>query len=293
MHSMISTRNRVPVGHHAARATTPWWRLLIKFGLRFRLQYLLDAPAVHSWLILRRKYDAFTTDYAYETRPTAWLGPLGAPAARRVMNYPLHVAMRERLAIVSQALVTAVNEQAGSEPVNDRAGRVRVLSAPAGLCRDLMVAAAALGERQAGVTWHALDIDAAGDVIPEARRRTTAAGLPVTFFREDLTDPTGLSRRTRQQPYDIINCIGLITWLNLAEVAQIVGLFRTALRPGGRLIIDNWAPHTQSQAGEDLEIFANYHDPAAIRATLTAAGFTIEHVATTSNGACTVYSASA
>src|SRR5688500_4878419 len=72
-----------PVGRHAARAATPWWRLLVRFGLRFRVRYLLDAPARHSWMILMRKYDAFTTDYAYETNPASLLGPLGRPAARR------------------------------------------------------------------------------------------------------------------------------------------------------------------------------------------------------------------
>jgi SAM-dependent methyltransferase len=245
------------------------------------VSYLLDAPARHSWLILMRKYDAFTTDYAYETNPASLLGPLGRSAARRVMNYPLHVAMRERLAIVAGALAEAVERRPGS---------ARVLSAPCGLGRDLITAAGRLGPRAAGVTWEALDLDARGDVIPEARRRTAAVGLPVAFHREDLLDPAGLAARARTEPYDVVNCIGLATWLSLAEVERLARFFHdSVLRPGGALVIDNWAPHAHSRSGEDLEIFAEYHAPDAFRASLEAAGFAVERAQTTSNGACTVY----
>jgi hypothetical protein len=258
---------------------------VVRFGLRFKVSYLLDAPARHSWLILMRKYDAFTTDYAYETNPASLLGPLGRPAARRVMNYPLHVAMRERLALVAAALAEAVER---------RPAAPRVLSAPCGLCRDLITAADRLGLRAAGVTWEALDLDARGDVIPEARRRTAAAGLPVAFHREDLLDPAGLAVRARSRPYDVVNCIGLATWLSLAEVERLARFFHdSVLAPGGALVIDNWAPHAHSRSGEDLEIFAEYHAPAAFRAALEAVGFTIQREQTTTNGACTVYVATA
>lgn len=270
---------------HAARAATPWWRLLLRFAVRVKLQYLLDAPATHAWLILMRKYDAFTTDFAYDTTPRSWLGPLGHAAARRVMNYPIHVALRERLALVVAALVEAVEQ---------RQGTARVLSAPCGLCRDLLTAARQLGERGTGVVWHALDLDARGDVIPEARRRAAAAGVPVQFYREDLLDPARLVEHARPAPYDVVNCIGLTAWLTLEQVERLLRLFHdAALHPGGTLLIDNWARHAHSQAGEDLEIFAEYHPPAAFRAALERAGFAIEREQTVSNGACTLSIATA
>ena len=273
-----------PVGRHAARAATPWWRLIVRFGFGFKVSYLLDAPARHSWMILMRKYDAFSTDYAYETNPASLLGPLGRPAARQVMNYPLHVAMRERLAIVADALAEAVLR---------RPGAMRVLSAPCGLGRDLITAAERLGPR-ANVIWEALDLDARGDVIPEARRRTAAAGLPVAFYREDLLDPAGLAARAQTRPYDVVNCIGLATWLSLAEVERLARFFHDlVLWPGGALVIDNWAPHDHSRSGEDLEIFAGARAPNSFRAALEAAGFAIAREQTTTNGACTVYVATA
>lgn len=291
MSTMLRTHPTPVDGHHAIRARTPWWRLLLGLAVRFKVQYLLDAPATHSWMILRRKYDAFTTDVAYETQPRSWLGPIGRPAARRVMNYPIHVALRDRLTIVATTLAELIEQR--RQAVAATAGGpapVRVLSAPCGLCRDVMTAAQRLGPAAGEVIWHGLDLDARGDVLPEARRRTQAAGLAMTFFREDLTDPDGLAARAGQEPYDLVNCIGLATWLSLEEVGQLAQLYhRRVLRPGGRLVIDNWARHAHSRAGEELEIHANYHPAADFRQALTAAGLVIEREQATANGACTVY----
>jgi hypothetical protein len=274
---------------HAARATTSPWRLLMRFVTRFKLEYLLTFPSNHAWMILRRKYDAFTTDRAYDEQPSSWLGPLGWWADRRVLNYPLHVALRERLRLVTTALVEAIEAR---QPSSD--ATVRVLSAPCGLCRDIIQAGTVLRQRSEEharhVEWHALDIDARGDVIPEARRRTAAAGLPVTFYQEDIFDPAGLATRSRAgERLDVVNCIGLATWLTLDEVERLARFFHdTAMRPGATLVIDNWARHEHSRAGEDLEIYAYYHEPAAFAETLTRCGFRIVRQTTTTNGACTV-----
>jgi hypothetical protein len=210
-----------------------------------------------------------------------------------VLNYPIHVALRERLRLVTDALVEAV--EAWQRPDNI----VRVLSAPCGLCRDIIQAATVLRRRSAGaapeVAWHALDIDTRGDVIPEARRRAEAAGLMVAFHREDLFDPAGLAARVGDgQRYDVVNCIGLTTWLNLAEVERLVRFYHdTVTRSGATLVIDNWAVHAHSRGAEDLEIFAYYHAPEEFAALLVRCGFCIRRLATTTNGACTVYVAEA
>jgi hypothetical protein len=276
----------VGTARHAARATTPAWRLLLRFMARGRLEYLLTFPSNQAWRILLRKYDAFTTDHAYDERPSSWLGPLGWWADRRVLSYPLHVAMRDRLRLVTDELVAAVAGAPGGRPA-------RVLSAPCGLCRDIIGAAAELrtdGSAGPAVAWHALDLDARGDVIPEARRRTAAAGMQTTFFRGDIFDPAGVRLWVAAGGrFDAINCIGLTTWLSLEEVARLAAYFHDeALQPGGTLLIDNWAPHAHSRSGEDLEIFAAYHPPADFAAALTDAGFTIERVTPTPNGACTL-----
>ena len=78
---------------------------------------------------------------------------------------------------------------------------MRLLSAPCGLVRDLTQAGAELRALDPGLLetleLHALDIDERGDVIPEATRRAAAADLPVSFHREDLFDPRGLTARVR------------------------------------------------------------------------------------------------
>ena len=99
--SSIETRG----ARHDAGARTPTWRLVLRFGLRLRWRQLLAFPSNYSWMVMRRKYDAFTTDRAYDERPSSWLGPLGWWADRRVLRYPLHVALRERLQFVTEALV--------------------------------------------------------------------------------------------------------------------------------------------------------------------------------------------
>src|SRR5262245_23743753 len=43
---------------HAAGAVTPSWKLLLRFALHFRFEYLLRFPSNYAWMVLRRKYDA-------------------------------------------------------------------------------------------------------------------------------------------------------------------------------------------------------------------------------------------
>ena len=282
-----SLESSVSPARHAARAVTSPWRLALRLALK--PQYLLNLPSNYAWMVLRRKYDAFTTDRAYENRPSSWLGPLGWWADRRVLNFPLHVALRERLRFVTESLVEHVVAQAerGVEPV-------RVLSAPCGLGRDLIQAAEELRRRDPSllgrVESHALDIDFQGDVIPEARRRTGAAALPVTFYREDIFDPAGLRARAEAGiKFQVVNCIGLTAWLDLEEVERLVRFFRqVVMETGSVLLIDNFAWHQHSAMGEDLEVYTYYHPPEAFRQVITRSGFDLLEEKVTANGVNTL-----
>jgi hypothetical protein len=278
---------------HRARATTPPWRLVLRFAARARWEYLLRFPSNYSWMVLRRKYDAFTTDRAYEDRPASWLGPLGEWADRRVLDFPVHVALRQRLEHVAVALADGVERR-----WRMRGRPVRVLSAPGGLARDLTVAASRLSaagiEPARAMELHCLDLDVAGDVIPEARRRLEEAGLRATFYREDLLHSTSLPALAESGArFDIINCIGLTAWLDFAEVDGLFALFRSVLADDGTLLVDNWARHPHSAAGDDLEIDTRYHAPQDFASLLERNGLRVRGELRSANGVVTLYSASA
>lgn len=274
---------------HRANARTPAWLLTLRFIAGFRWRYLARFPSNHAWMVLRRKYDAVVTDRAYENRPESWLGPLGRWADRRVLDYPVHVGLRQRLELVTDALVEAITERAeGGTSI------VRVLSAPSGLCRDLILATTrARDERGVAleqVELHGLDLDASGEVIPEAQRRLAVAGLDVTFHHEDVFSAVGPAQvAARDGQFDIVNCIGLASWISIDEVEQLAASFRRLLAPGGVLLIDNFAWHDHSDMGADLEIDTVYHPPEEFIARLERAGFRVSTIRPTANGVCTLH----
>jgi hypothetical protein len=266
---------------------SPPWKLALKLALK--PQYLLNIPSNYAWMVTRRKYDAFTTDLAYENRPSSWLGPLGRWADRRVLNFPLHAALRHRLDFVTESLAEQITRRA------ERSGRpVRVLSAPCGLCRDLIQTADHLRRRDASlleqVEFHSLDIDFQGDVIPEAHRRTEEAAVPITFYREDIFDPAGLTARAKANiKFQVVSCIGLTAWLTLEEVERLVRFFRqVVMEPGSVLLIDNFAWHQHSASGEDLEIYTYSHPPEKFRRLIEGAGLRVAAEKVTANGVNTL-----
>jgi SAM-dependent methyltransferase len=274
---------------HRANARTPAWLLTLRFLALFRWRYLARFPSNHAWMVLRRKYDAVVTDRAYENRPESWLGSLGRWADRRVLDYPVHVGLRQRLELVTDALVDAIAERVG-----DGASTTRVLSAPSGLARDLVLASTrARDERGIALDrleLHGLDLDESGEVIPEAQRRLELAGLDATFHREDVFAAAGPALVAAQRgPFDIVNCIGLASWISIDEVEQLVAGFRRLVAPGGVLLIDNFAWHDHSDMGADLEINTIYHPPDEFIARIERAGFRIAAARPTANGVCTLH----
>jgi hypothetical protein len=276
---------------HTSAAHTPPWLLTTKFMLGLKWRYLANFPSDLAWMVLRRKYDAFTTDRAYDTQPRSWLGPLGNWADRRVLDYPVHVALRQRLELVTEELTGAVISR-----LDDTSGSVRVLSAPCGLGRDVLQAAERLRDADASLVnrldIHCLDIDAAGDVIPEARRRFEGAGVAATFHRGDLFETPAIVEG--EPDFDVVNCIGLAAWVPIDEVRRLTTFFRgDVLARGGTLLLDNFAWHDHSAMGADLEIDTVYHPPREFEAAIEGAGFRIERARETAKGVCTLYVATA
>jgi hypothetical protein len=284
-------RNLAP---EAARATAPLLRRLLRLARERPRELLAVIPSNYAWLLLRRSYDAFATDRAYEVRPSSWLGPLGWWADRRVRSGPVESALRGRLRLVSQSLVEQVDRRlaAGTRPV-------RVLSAPCGLCRDLIQAATVLRMQRRSVfehlEFHALDLDSRGDVIPEARRRLRALGIPATFYREDIFDPVGLSARARAgMKFQVVSCIGLAPWLTPAEVERLLSFLRdVVMEPGGTLLIDTLSEHDRSRVETALDPNFAYHPPEMFRELLERAGFRVIEQRRTANGVISLWVAEA
>lgn len=275
---------------HAAFARTPPGRLVLRNLLRGRPQYLPLLLSDYGRAILAHKYDAFTTDLAYVKQPSGRLGPLGRLIDRIVLNVDLHADLRDRLRIVTAELT-----QTAQERRQDGAGPVRVLTVPSGLCRDLILAFGGLrlgrsSNAEDPDLW-AIDLDERGDVIPEAERRCREAELAVRFCRADLLDGDAVRAALGDDPrFDVVNCIGLTPWLTLAEVERLVRFIgQDLLRPGGYLIVDNFARHSTSHTGPHLEIVTAYHDVASLAVAFANAGLTIVRRHVTARRVNTVY----
>lgn len=276
---------------HQRGATKSVLGLLWSFIVSLRWWYLPMLLSRQGKLVLKRKYDAVTTDNAYDLQPRGSLGFVGRAIDRQVLKMPVHAALRQRLRLVVAALKGETRRAARHNPD----GAVRVLSAPCGLSRDLLTAVRELKEEAPDVAkrldLHGLDLDASDEAIPISRQRAALARVPVTYHREDLFNSRGLDDLfAKGQKFHVANCIGLTAWLDLHEVEKLGRHFHDKiLAPGGSLVVDNWAPHSTSHLGNTLQINTRYHAPADFLAAFANAGFRVEREETTSNGVVTVY----
>lgn len=279
---------------HAEGARKGLGTLMWVFFLKLKWQYFPLLLSDYGREILVRKYDALATDRAYENHPSGLLGPFGRWVDRMVLSFPLHEGLRQRLRIVVDDLKTQISEQ-----VQAGKSKVRVLSAPCGLTRDLICCTKELqqedGQILEKIELHALDLDATGEVLIAASQRAAAANVPVRFYQDDLFNPRGFSATLqRGVRFHIVNCIGLTAWLDLQDVERLARFFHDeVLEPGGTLIVDNWSWHQHSALGKDLEIHTRYHDPMAFVETLKRSGFRFIDSKRTTNGVATVYMAKA
>ena len=287
---MVAETRHAAAARHTRGATKSTRQLAWAFLVRGRLQYLPLLLSDYGCQILKYKYDAFSTDRAYENRPSGALGPVGRLVDRLVLNFPTHEGLRQRLAIVSSVLVGEIERR-----VSEGEKRVRVLSAPCGLARDVITAGRRLRAKDSYtptiVEFHALDLDERGDVIPEAARRAAAARVDVRFYREDLfNSPSLMALLGDQSRFEIVNCIGLAAWLDLPDVQRLTSFFQERLLDlGGTLIVDNFSWHRFSALGRKLEMNTRYHPQGEFVRAIEETGFRLRESRPTANGVNTVY----
>jgi hypothetical protein len=277
----------MPRARHASDAVSSPGRLVWRVVRTGRVHYPLLLLSDQARGILANKYDAFVTDRAYDLEPSGRLGPVGRAVDARVLRFPVHEALRQRLEMVVDALVTAIGEASG------QADPVRVLSAPCGLARDVGVAAGRIGRRSRSihVAWTGVDIDERGTVLAEARRRAAGAGVPIDLFREDLLAPgSNLDARCDHDgPFQVVNCIGLASWLDLPDIERLARRFAALSSPGATLLIDTFRRHEHSHLGRCLEIPTRYHADEDVEASLRAGGWQPEDPRISENGVATLW----
>ena len=229
------------------------------------------------------KYDAFTTDDAYDPKPRG--RGLARLVDRVVRNRDTHVALRERLDLVVGELVESCLAR------KDK-GAVSVVSGPIGLGRDLRSAWSRLSDlRTAPIAWMDLrgfDLDASESVLAAASSLAAHDQIPLQTFQLDLLDTTRVAD-VIGDGVDVFNCIGLTTWLDEPALGVLLSSIESTLTEDGVLIIDHWRRHGGSKYVDALQMPARYVTDAEFETSLSDAGFEVERKRVTANGVAVVY----
>lgn len=277
------TTTRPSRPRHRISDTTSPPRLALKWFLTLRWHLLALFLSDLGRSMITRKYDAFTTDNGYSAEPVG--SGINRFVDQIVRRRDTHVALRQRLDIVTSELVeTCLSKRTK--------GDVRLISGPVGLGRDIRQAwirLVALGTQPA--EWLELtgvDIDATGTVLDEASRLAAEDSIPLQTYKLDLLDTDGIVEATGGRA-DVINTIGLSTWLDEESLEALLVSLRRALEPGGSLIIDHWRKHSGSKYVDTLQMPARYVSDADFEATLSVSGFDVDQKRVTPNGVVVVY----
>jgi hypothetical protein len=236
--------------------------------------------------ILTHGYDARTLDRVYSNHPTGDLGLVGKMTDRVVLDLPVHQALRERLeAAVGEICAAAVVAGRAGEPV------FRLLSAPCGLASEIVGVADRLRTRHPELfsrlqCW-GVDPDLDGNLLPEAGRRTRAAGLDARFIREDLRRRREVAAMVREEgPFHLVSCLGICQAFSPQDVASLVQYYAGIIAPGGTLLIDRWQPAEKSRVAKGLGAEVPCQPGREFETMLRGAGLVLDREHATGEGGC-------
>lgn len=254
--------------HNRTRRSASIPLALLKRGrvLEIPLYYLLRTSDLAREGLDRSGSHRFA-DHLYLGRPSG-TGPFGHWLDRRLLALPTSRAFRFRYLAARDELAAYLVARLGAAEPAAVGATIDVLSVPCGLPRELVDAAAAvgerLGERGSGrldrVVFHGLDLDPA--VLVEARELAAARGL--SGFRPHLGD--ALDRASYPPAVDFITCTGLGEFLDDDQLTFLYGIFFAVLRPGGVLLTSG----LDRRRGADYllrlaEIRTHYRDEAHLQ----------------------------
>src|SRR5260370_5346604 len=192
-------------------------------------------------------------------------------AERSFYGYPLHRAVRERLAILERR----IEDELRSRLV--RGGEVRIFTAPSGFAYDLLrpLAKLAAENRQlAGrVLLVAADLDPSGDLAPELKAAAERIGLNLEFVRGDLTSAELRSECSSHGPFDVALFVGLSSWLPKKPMLAHLRWLAPNVGQDRALFTDLFTPAACRIGRAALGYRANYYPPAVMRVILDYCGF--------------------
>jgi len=166
-------------------------------------------------------------DHIYRNVPSG-RGRFGRWLDAKFLAMPAVKSFRNRFLAARDELCQFLADRAG------QGNRLDILSAPAGIPRELAEGARLYRERTGrsleGVTFHGVDLDA--ELLEKDKRFADENGLP--NFSAHQGD--ALDRATYPENADFITCTGLAEFLNDDQLAQLYRIFFDVLRPDGLLV---------------------------------------------------------
>ena len=214
---------------------------------------------------LRDGYSAGVMRYIYDQPPHPSL------VDRAFYGYPLHRAVRDRLAILERRIELELRTRLSA------GGKVRIFTAPRGFAYDLLRPLARLAAESPELVGRAVlvaaDLDPAGDLGPELAATAERIGLEFTFLRGDLTAAAFRAECEAHGPFDVGLFVGLSSWLPKLPMLEHLRWLRANLRPDGLLVTDCFTPAAYAVGGAAMGYRANYYPPALMRTLLDYCGF--------------------
>ena len=186
-------------------------------------------------------------------------------------GYPLHRAVRDRLAILERAIEADLRRRLSA------GGEVRIFSAPSGFGYDLRHPLVKLAnenrDQMSRIHLVAADLDPAGVLEPELRVAAERVGVQFQFVRGDLTDGAFRTECEGYGPFDLGLFVGLSSWLPKQPMLEHLRWLRSNLASDGLLVTDCFTPAAYAIGGAAMGYRANYYPPEVMRAVLDYCGF--------------------
>ncbi len=216
-------------------------------------------------LLLSDGYSARVMRAIYRPGAPRWL-------ARVFHGYPLHRAVRDRLAILVDELSREIALRLSRGP-----GALTIVTAPSGFADDVLGALERLapthGPQLRRVRLVALDLDPLRVIAEPLQERARALGVAISFVAGDLTSSAARDELGAHGPFDLAVFVGLSAWVPKPVLLAHLRWLREQTRPDGALVTDVFTAAPYALSGHHAGYRASYYPPDLFRTLLTRAGF--------------------